>query len=480
MKPLCPRGAIAAALLCLLAACASFPKNAKLTKVDPKAGYRFNALPAEGNSESLFVVLTFSGGGTRAGALAYGVMEQLRNTKIRWQGREKSLLSEVDVISSVSGGSFTAAYYGLFRDRLFAPREDPKGFKDRFLFRDLQAELIGMLFNPVNWFKLASPTFGRIDLAAEIYNRTIFEQATFARLQKQGRPFVMLNATDMSKGTYFAFGQERFDYLCSDLQSFKVGRAVAASSDFPVAFTPLTLVNYRNACGMKPPPWVRQAAKDGAFWVNPRRFNRARVTLEYLDKKEHPYVHLLDGGIADNIGLRGPLVALESNDLPWSIPNKINNGVIEKLVVIVVDAKTRPRTKFDRKASPPGTVTVLETASTVPMENYSFDTVERLRNLFQEWRGQRRNLWKSRRQVFKFCPPPPDNPNRRPDDFKPLDLYEIYVGFDQIKEPARREKFLNMATSFYLPEKQVKALIEIGPELMEQTPAFTALKACLK
>jgi len=172
------------------------------------------------------------------------------------------------------------------------------------------------------------------------------------------------------------------------------------------------------------------------------------------------------------------LVASESNDLPWSIPNKVNNGKIEKLVVIVVDAKTRPRTKFDRKASPPGTLTVLETTSTVPMENYSFDTVERLRNLFQGWRRDRRRLWKNSRQVFKFCPPPPDN--RQAGDLKPLDLYEIYVGFDQIKDPAERDEFLNMKTSFYLPEKQVESLIKIGPQLMEQTPAFPALSACLK
>ncbi len=480
MKAIPMRGAVIAGLLLVLSACASFPENAKLDNVDPSSGYRFNVLPADDNSESLFVIVTFSGGGTRAGALSYGVMEKLKNTMITWKGQKKSLLSEVDVISSVSGGSFTSAFYGLFRDKIFAPRADPTGYKSRFLFRDLQGELLAAVINPVNWPRLASPTFGRIDLAAELYSRTIFAERTFADLQKRGRPFIMLNATDMSKGSNFTLTQERFDFLCSDLQSFEVGRAVAASSDFPVAFTPLTLVNHPNDCNMRRPAWMRFAAKDGQFWVNPRRFNRARVTEEYLDKENHPFVHLLDGGIADNIGLRRPLVGLESNDLPWSIPNKVNNGAIEKLVVIIVDAKTRPRTTFDKEASPPGAFTVLETAATVPMENYSFDTIERLRNVFQGWRQDRRKLWKNPREVYKFCPPPPDNPDRNPGDFKPLDLYEIYVGFDEIKDPKERRKFLNMATSFYLPPAEVEDLIEIGPRLMEQIPAFTQLRACLK
>lgn len=106
-------------------------------------------------------------------------------------------------------------------------------------YRDIEGELLGTLFNPVNWFRLASPTFGRIDLAAELYDRTIFENKTFTHLQKMGRPFLMINATDMSMGAPFSFVQSQFDLICSDLAPYPVARAVAASSDFPVAFTPL-------------------------------------------------------------------------------------------------------------------------------------------------------------------------------------------------------------------------------------------------
>ena len=109
--------AVACALL--LAACATFPRNPPLAKYDPSAGYRFDLLEQGSNSDELFVILAFSGGGTRAAALSYGVLEALRDTKIQWHNRKASLLDEVDVISSISGGSFPAAYYALYGSRTF-------------------------------------------------------------------------------------------------------------------------------------------------------------------------------------------------------------------------------------------------------------------------------------------------------------------------------------------------------------------------
>jgi NTE family protein len=340
----------------VLPSCVSYPPNEAVDTIDEKTGYRFNTLAAKGNSESLFVILAFSGGGTRAAALSYGVMEKLRDTKIVWEGQSKSLLDEVDVISSVSGGSFTAAYYGLFRERLFA---DPNGFREKFLYKDIQADLIKLLLNPVNLARIASPTFGRIDLVAEYYNKHIFENQTFANLQAQGRPFLMINATDMSRGARFTFDQEHFDVLCSTLEPFQVGRSVAASSNFPIAFTPLTINNYASRCKWPTPIWISQAKGDQPFGVNTRRYNRARLIESYRDQTRHPYIHLLDGGIGDNIGFRGPLTAITSNDTPWSIPRMINNRdaqrrpQIRKLVVILVDAKTAPTVTYDRMPARP-------------------------------------------------------------------------------------------------------------------------------
>ena len=233
-------------LVLQIAACGRYPLNQPSHSFDKQAGYRFENLQrGPHNTDALFVCLAFSGGGTRAAALAYGVMEELRKTRIRVEGEEKSLLDEVDVISSVSGGSFTAAYYGLFRERLFAD------FRTRFLERNIQGALLARLLNPVNLIRVASPWFGRIDLAAELYDSEIFDAATFARLEQNGRPLVILNATNLGPGRRFDFTQEYFDAIGSDLEAYPVSRAVAASSAFPFLLTPLSLKNYPLAPGLR-------------------------------------------------------------------------------------------------------------------------------------------------------------------------------------------------------------------------------------
>jgi len=469
-----------------VSACADYPENRPIDAVNEKTGYRFDRLEAGNNPESLFVILAFSGGGTRAAALSHGVMEKLRDTKITWEGQNKSLLDEVDVISSVSGGSFTAAYYGLFRDRLFAEHD---GFLDKFLYKDIQTELLKQLLNPLNLARLESPTFGRIDLVAEYYNEAIFEKKTFADLGAQGRPFLMINATNMSKGAGFTFTQDQFDVLCSTLDPFQVGRSVAASSNFPIAFTPLQINNWADRCEWPTPTWIKTAKKDQAFGNNPRRNSRARLVESYRDHEEHPFIHLLDGGIADNIGFRGPLAAIQSNDTPLSLPRMINqrgpNGRprIQKIVVILVNARNAPTVSYDKESSPPGLFTVLNTIATVPMDNYSFDTVELLQNTFEKWQFDRRHLYENPGDAYAPCAPAPENLPAAA--LQPLDLYPIVVGFDQIEDGEEylgedRDWYLSLPTSFVLERDKVDKVRGFAGALLDNTETFRALRKCLE
>ncbi len=52
-------------------------------------------------------------------SFAYGVLKELSRTQMSTDKSSRPLLHEVDVISSVSGGSFTSAYYTLHGDRIF-------------------------------------------------------------------------------------------------------------------------------------------------------------------------------------------------------------------------------------------------------------------------------------------------------------------------------------------------------------------------
>src|SRR4030095_4329813 len=102
----------------------------------PTTGYRFETRQAVSkNSGDNLVILAFSGGGTRAAAFSYGVLEYLRRTDIVMpNGGKFRLIDSIDIITGVSGGSFTALAYGLYGDKLF------DDYEQRFLKRNVQGE----------------------------------------------------------------------------------------------------------------------------------------------------------------------------------------------------------------------------------------------------------------------------------------------------------------------------------------------------
>jgi NTE family protein len=237
--------ALAAAVL--VSACTSFGviDNKPLLSGEDRPGYTLETFNRTLNqrSDELSLAVAFSGGGTRAAALAYGVMQELRDTRVRLQGTERSLLEAVNVISSVSGGSFTSAYYGLYGNRLF---ED---FEARFLRRNIEGALLRSLFNPLQWFS----SHDRTETAVSYYKENLFGEATFRDLIRKNAPLILINTSDLASGERFTFSQEYFDLLCSDLNSFSLARAVTASSAVPVVFDPVVVENY-SGCSRRPPP----------------------------------------------------------------------------------------------------------------------------------------------------------------------------------------------------------------------------------
>ena len=84
---------------------------------------------------------------------------------------------------------------------------------------------------------------------AEVYDRLMFHDATYADLIRSGLPMISINATDVANGVSFPFLQGAFDLICADLSTYPVARAVAASTGFPILFTPITLTSHRKDCG---------------------------------------------------------------------------------------------------------------------------------------------------------------------------------------------------------------------------------------
>jgi NTE family protein len=443
------RRLLLAALALALGACATAPPNAPLARYDAAAGYRYDTLAADGNGDDLFVILTFSGGGTRAAAFSFGVMEGLRDAVYHAGGSDRRLLQDVDVISSVSGGSFTAAYYALFPDTFFA------AFPDAFLYRDIQGELLGRALRPWNWFRLGQ----RIRLALELYDETVFQSKTFADLQR--KPYLILNATDMTLGRRFEFTQEQFDLLCSDVTATPIAAGVAASSAFPGLLSPLTLENFAGrGCGFTKPEWL-DAALDREH--NPlERYARARDLWSYQDPgQQRRYVHLLDGGLADNIGLRGPYAALRSStDVEWSVLRRVNAGSVQRVLVVTANAKTKHRHDWDAHAGAPGLLSVLGFVASGPMDNYSFDTVNLVREFFRE-QTQEYDAWQSCRATLKdACPAAAPEPV-----LPPIDYHAVEVSFEGAN-PRVQRCLEELPTSFALDRAQVDLLRQAGRTIL--------------
>lgn len=378
------------------------------------------------------------------------MLEKLRATRITWKGVEKSLLEEVDCISSISGGSFTAAYYGLFGDRIF------QEFRDKFLNVNIQRALLWRLFNPMNCVRLASPYFDRIDLAAEYYDQHVFDEKTFASLSEPSRrPFIILNATNMVNGERFEFTQEQFDFLMSDLNSVPVARAVAASSAFPFLLSPITLKNYPHT-GFELPKDYKGGLED--YDTNRRRYYWAKNRMIYMDDRKLPYLHLMDGGLGDNIGLR-PIEAAYQHTSGF-IRKLVNEGKIEKFVVIVVNARTIEKDEISQDESAPGLFTVASKTATIAMDNYSVEMIEMIKDLRAERVRSQKSIAACQKRLDQ-CP----NALPLPKLATEIDPYVIEVNFEALKDPERRAYFLSLQTSFWLTDEHVEKLIEVGPDV---------------
>jgi NTE family protein len=421
---------------------AHYPVNDPITSINKEEGYRLGIQQGHPNqSESLTVIMAFSGGGTRAAAYSYGVLEALRDIKFSWEGQERRLLDEIDSISSVSGGSFTAAYFGLFGERIF---ED---FEEKFLKADVQGHLTGSFLNPFTWFTTGSQYYGRSDYAAKYYDEILFEGKTFGdMLKRTDTPVIQINATEVSSSTQFTFLQGVFDLLCSDLSSFPVSRAVAASSAVPVLFSSITIDNRAGSCGFQMQPQALAALND------PEPFSRRRHLIEkyikYLDSESNPYLHLYDGGLTDNLGIRPGLNRLAIAEDTWEFVKSRGAGDTKRLVFIVVNAQSASKTLYSRSASPVPFMDAILGATSIPLNEYTFESLITLHVVMDTFKN---DMIKGRCADKEF------NQGKSYDctDFK---RYLVYVDLDQVKDKEQRNRLKGLPTSFVLKPEEVDEL----------------------
>ena len=453
-------------LLFISACSTTYPVNPPLARVEHGGdSYTMqNYVRDAENSNEAMLLLAFSGGGTRAAAFSYGVLEELSETNIGEEGNSRPITEEIDAITAVSGGSFTAAYFGLFGDRIF---ED---YEEKFLRRNVQGELTSQVINPMNWSRILSPYYTRADMATELYNETIFEHATFRDLSRADGPFIIINATEMTLGTRFQFTQNYGNIVCTDLSDLPVARAVTASSAVPILFSPITLKNRAGECDWQQTPWVEQAlAQDDK---SSRSYNLAASMTSLENSEDHPYMHLFDGGLADNLGLRSLLDGVLRYDGIVPALEAMNMSETRRVIVILVNAETALDVASSRKMQTPSFAASVRSATSVPLKRYSFETVALVKDRLAAWEQESREL---------ECGPDSDWAAAQTD--KPcqsIDFHFVEVSFSAHPDPEEEEYLKKLPTSFVLDDEAVDRLIEAGREVLRSDAEYQRLLAGVK
>jgi len=352
-----------------------------------------------------------------------------------------------------------AAYYGLHRERLFTD------FERDFLRRDINAEVYGVYLLPWNWQWLFDPDYGTNDAMQAIYDRRMYHGATYADLQRRGRPMLLINATDISFGTAFTFSQDQFDVLCSDLSRLPIARAVAASAGVPVLFTPITIANYAERCGGRRPAALEEAARADQADGDPLSRSRfVRTSIEqYTDGRRARYAHLLDGGVSDNLALRGVINGLIVLGNPAAMRARFSTRT-RRILLISVDGAGQIDDSWAQRRTVTGLAQILNAATGTPMNQYNFET----ELLAREELGRF-----AQRLAEVRCG------TARTIDGHPCDdvrSYFVRLGLGQIADPGQRRRLQLTPTTLTLPKETIDELIAVGESQVRNSAALATFR----
>ena len=452
-------------LLLVVAGCATTSVNPPITSTHPESGYRLEARLRDQDAKENLVILAFSGGGTRAAAFAYGVLEFLRATEIVGaRGNTRRLLDEVDIITGVSGGSFTALAYGLYGEQLFVD------YEQRFLKRNVQGELLARALSPAYWASLMTTGWGRSELAAEYYDEILFGGATFADLDRGRGPLILASATDISTGSRFVFTQRTFDILCSDLNAVPLSRAAAASSAVPVVLSAVTVTNYGGTCNAGLPAWATTFLES----PNPpraaaRAIRSLRAEQAMAEGARRPFLHLVDGGVSDNVGMRSVLDVLQILESLHAAGQSTPLDGARRIVIYIVNSLSTPPTDWDASPTPPSAVDILLKAAGTPIDAHSHEAVELLKDTAYRWQTLRR-IRESRAFATNTDPAIADA-LRVP----AASIYAIDVSFAALRDKQELDYLNRQSTSFALPAEAVDRLRAAAATIIRASPEFQRL-----
>jgi len=287
------------------------------------------------------IALALSGGGFRAATFSIGTMSYLHHLKYKDpEGRERSLLDNVEFISSASGGSFPAILFSSYRKKGLSFETVYKDILNFMNGETLLEEVLAIMNEDKEW-EDEDKSRNFINAFAKIYDRKLFKGETFGVYWGEGLAVepgqagdrqeieVCLNATEFYRGLSFRWqagspvsvspggtsvdGKTGNQYIyfnkidktaLETLKQIKLGDIMASSSCFPAGFEPIIYPRDFTYPG-------KDAVKKG---LNSNTLEQAMIITDYNNRPRSldTSIGLMDGGIDDNQGVYSAMLADKS------------------------------------------------------------------------------------------------------------------------------------------------------------------------
>jgi NTE family protein len=414
-------------------------------------------------TDDLLIGLAFSGGGTRAAAFSHGVLSELAQTPLPARATAPALIDRIDFVSGVSGGSVTAAYFGLKKRAALAD------FREKFLLRDAEAGLR----TSVNPLTLSRALAGGINDSTGFtrwLDENLFHGATFAAFRAQRRPRIWINASDIYNRTTFVFGRTAFSAMCSDLASYPIADAVAASAAVPLVFAPVVIRTYPGQCSQPLPDWIVRARRNPSAPPMLKAF--AAAVTRYHDGSM-PYIKLLDGGLVDNFGLSGFTIARLSSDTPYGPLTPVQAVNLRRLMFLVADAGRGPSGNWTQTVEGPRGKDLVVAAADTAIDASVRASFTAFKQTAAEWQ---KALVRWRCSLSAAARRRLGAPRRW--NCRDLKFFVGYLDFDQLG-PARALALDQVPTRFKLEPEQVDAVIAAGRDALRANATFRSFLGSL-
>ena len=405
--------------------------------------------------DQTLMYICFSGGGTRAMSMGYYVVDALAHVSYKTYANYSkedttTLRDEIDYTSGVSGGAFVSAALAAY------PQAQWTTFYHVGVENNLQGKIIKKLLEIKNWPFLLSPYYNRTDLASEFYDRRVFKHLTFGQLP--ARPVVYINSTVLASNSHLVFTDEYFRYINSDIRSYPLGFACAASSAFPGGFAPMTLKNYNRTYmsedSLRHNPRYRLAVANSYSDIEQRAWAN---TYRFLKDTSNQWLHVSDGGIAGNTGIERVLDAWRTNGV---INKAINNSQrpLKRLIIMVVNAGADKPDESCRKRVAPGILKTVLYTTTISMDLLSDTRMAQLHTRVEE-------LCSAIRQAN----------GHDPALAQLEEPYLIELNAQNLENTALKHEFNNISTSLSLSGAQLNTVHQVVQELLKNNAEYSRL-----